>query len=442
MSWRRKWIAVGVVVGLVGVGVGIYFAWGAKLETEYERRVEALREGGDYLDEPRSWYAQVPANENAAVVLADAAELLEKLQEDDEELREVLAQFTLGGWDSESLVAEDQERLRQHWPKLDGYFAKLEAAGARPVLAWPRPKGEAPLGVIQDVSDLLQIRARIHPEMAPDSVRLLMNLADRWRPAGSLEMRIRFTVRGVALEVLHVGLRDGTLDVSAHREAWDRQLARWDPIPALRDILRHTRMDGVRFFDQLRDGVDPYAEARKEFEEEFGEEFGEEPLFREMFELPWYARWYGRPVLHREALKMLDEAEFALAHATSEASLREALRAEHSKGTGPGERIPWAYARTLEHTAEVRLARIAMAIQVDAKAHGRPRKSLDALPNDPFTGRPFRCERHADRVVLSCSIGVPGEGEWESLRAALHKSWLFEELVVWEVRWAPAGQAD
>jgi hypothetical protein len=435
MSRRWKWIAAGGLVCVVAIG--LYFAWGAKLEADYERRVQALRNRGEHVDEPRSWYAETPTEENAAVVLTEAAELLQKLERDDGELAGLLLQFTFAGWDSARHDAEDYERLGRKWPKLDGYFAKLEVADRRQVFAPPpltTGSDVGPLCGIQDVAELLRVRARVRPETAPYSVRLLLNLADRWRPSGSLDMRLRQTVRGVALKVLHVGLRDGTLDVSAHREAWERQLATWDPVPALRDILRHTGMEQVRFFDQLRDGVDPYAKAR--------EEFGDEALFREALKLPWYARWYGRPVLYREALKSLDKAEFALAHATSETSVRETLRAEHSRGLGLGRRFLWEYERILEHTAEVRLARIAMAIQVDAKAQGRPRESLDALPNDPFTGQPFHYERHADKVVLSCSMGVPSEGEWESLRAALQKRWIFEELLVWEVRWAPVKQGD
>jgi hypothetical protein len=427
------------------VAIGFYFAWGAKLEAEYERRVQALRDGGDHADEPRSWYAEIPAEENAAAVLTEAAELLERLQRDDEELRGVLAEFTFWGYGSEVLDPEGYERLRKEWPKLNGYFALLEAAARRPVFAPPPltvERSAAPFCGTQDVTRFLQLRAHMQPETAPESVRILLSLAARWRPGGGFEMRWRSTVRGMALEALHGGLREGTLEAAGHREAWERQLAAWDAIATLRERLQHTRREQIRFFQKLREGTDPFAEGRKEIENN--------PILRVLYELPWYARWYGRPVLHREGLKLLDEAKFAIGHATSERALREALRAEHSKGGGLGKHFFRAYARVLEHLTEVRLARIAMALQVDAQALGGPRESLDAhapvlgraLLEDPFTGEPFLYERHDEKVVLRCSVGVPGEGEWESLRSRLLEGWLFNELLTWEVRWAPAKQGD
>ena len=109
-----------------------------------------------------------------------------------------------------------------------------------------------------------------------------------------------------------------------------------------------------------------------------------------------------------------------------------------------------AYADALEHLAVLRLARIAMVVQEDAEGVGEPRQNLDeyaeasgeAVLQDPFTGKPFLYERHDDRVVLSRSVGVPGEGEWESSRSALFEGCLFEKLLVWEVRRAAVKQGD
>ena len=41
MSRRRKWIALGVLVGLIGIGVAVYFPWGATPQSESERPVTA-----------------------------------------------------------------------------------------------------------------------------------------------------------------------------------------------------------------------------------------------------------------------------------------------------------------------------------------------------------------------------------------------------------------
>ena len=377
MSRRWKWV-VGAPLGLVGVGIGIYFAWGAKLEAEYERRVQALRDRGDY-------------------------------------------------------------------------FAQLEKARGKAVFASP-PLEPGPDALtwrgVQDVCELQKLRARVQPETAPDVVTFLLGLADNLRPDGEAEMGVRSSVRCEALEVLRAGLHDGTIDVSARQQAWDGQLASVEPVETLREILRFGRMEGIRNVEQLRRGEDPWAEVRP-----LWRELEREPELDEMLpELPapWRASWYARPIVLRDALESLDEAAFGIEHATSEESLRETLAKEHSSGTGLGQRDFGPYVRTLEELAVLRLARIAMVVQKDARVHGGPRDRLDeyaaafggTLPRDPFTGTPFLYERHADRVVLSCAVAVPGEGEWESLRSALFERLFHEELLVWEVRWAPAKQND
>jgi hypothetical protein len=418
MSRGPRWIALGVLLGLVGVAIAIYFAWGAKLEAEYERRVQALRERGEYIDKPRSWSARVPADENAAVPLTEGAEVLARLQEEDEGLEGLLAVFTLWGWDSEYHDPEDYERLRRAWSKLDAYFAKVEDAGTRTVFAPPpiEPSLEvAPWSGIQEVT---------------------------WRADDSVQVAVTSTVRCRGLEILRIGLEDGSLDARVLRERWDRQLAAVEPVAAMREVLRHRRMEQIRYTDMLRRGEDPWAEIREVWPDL--EKTGVLP------ERPWYASWYGRPILHQRALDVLDEAAFAIQHATSEASLRALLAEEHSSGTELGTHDFGVYARTLEHLAVLRLARITMVLQEDAKVYGGPRKTLSeyaaafggALPHDPFTGKPFRYERDEDRVVLSCSVAVPGEGEWESLRSALFERLFFEELLVWDVRWAPAKKGD
>ena len=126
---------------MLGLATGIYFVWGATLEAEYDRRVEALRDQGDYVETPQSPSAETPATENAVYVLAEAGKLLANLQRDDEELAGALAVFTKGVWGSELLVPEDYERLRREWPKLDGYFAQLNKAMEKPVFA-PQRLGE------------------------------------------------------------------------------------------------------------------------------------------------------------------------------------------------------------------------------------------------------------------------------------------------------------
>ena len=84
MSKRWKRVVVGAFVVLVGIG--IYFAWGASLEVEYERRVQALRDRGDFIEEPRSWSERVAPEDNAAVVFADAVDLLARLQSEEGKL--------------------------------------------------------------------------------------------------------------------------------------------------------------------------------------------------------------------------------------------------------------------------------------------------------------------------------------------------------------------
>ena len=91
-----------------------------------------------------------------------------------------------------------------------------------------------------------------------------------------------------------------------------------------------------------------------------------------------------------------------------------------------------------------------MAVQTDAKSRGEARERMEELGaevggdllRDPFTGEPFRYERHNDHATLSCSLAVPWEGERESLRSAMFERLLFEELLVWEVRWAPVKKRD
>jgi len=452
MSKRRKWLLVGMFLGLVGVGT--YFAWGARLEAEYERRVEALRDSGAYVDPPRSFHAQVPTADNAAVVLTEAAELLAQVHETDPELASLLADFTLIGpeCDGNSFPDDMHVELRRLWPKLDSYFAKLDEAMERPTFAPPPLPGpgmelteSASWCGVQDIVDMLELKVREQPDSASDAITFLLQLADKWKPDGAMESGVRFTVRSKALGILQLGLRDGTLDVRARRQAWDARLVRVEPMAALKHILRFERMERIRSIEHLRRGEDELAELREEWRKNH-EDWG----IPDIPDMPWFASWYGRPVLHRHALENLDEAAFAIERATSEESLRETLTEEVSAGTelrisGLGQ-----YVRTLEHLAVLRLARIAMAIQEDTKRRGGPRETLDGyaalfggtLPRDPFTGKPFQYERHDDKVVLSCAVAAPAEGEWEPLRSALFKRLIFEELLSWEVRWEPANTGD
>jgi hypothetical protein len=442
MSRRRRWVALGGALGVLAVATGIYFAWGARRESEYTRRVQELRDQGEYFDEPTPRSAQIPTGENAAVVFGEADRVLAKLKRVDARLDDVLLKFELHGWGSDFLTDEDYETLREVWPKLRHYFSLVESVRPEAVIAPPaRERGQEPWWVwcgIDDVLDLVRLRAQVEPETARDAVSFLLDLADRWQPGGPTEIWVSFTIRCTGLRILQEGMRENTIDLASCRTRWDRQLSEVDVITGLRARLRDSRMGLVRYYESLRRGEDPYAEVREAYEE------ADVPLV--LPERPWYAAWYGRPVLHTVALEELGAADRAVAHATDERALRDAL--EEASGE-PGSLWDGAYPQyvwALEQMAVLRLARIAMVAHgVSGREHGpaTPSDCADAwggpLPPDPFTGEPFRFERHDDRLVLSSAVG-PEPWEWDlskavwEPRSGVRAALFFEELLVWEVR--------
>jgi hypothetical protein len=80
MSRRRKWIALGVLVGLIGIGTAVYFPWGATPESEYERLVPVPSERADGL------LARLNADPLKKKIVEEGLDLLEDYFKADAEL--------------------------------------------------------------------------------------------------------------------------------------------------------------------------------------------------------------------------------------------------------------------------------------------------------------------------------------------------------------------
>ena len=102
--------------------------------------------------------------------------------------------------------------------------------------------------------------------------------------------------------------------------------------------------------------------------------------------------------------------------------------------------MPQLYSLMLERVATLRLARLAMMIQEEAKVHGGASASLEdyarvwggPIPRDPYTGKGFSYERHDGVVRL-------GSEPWLALTEHPQSRL---ELLFWEVRWAPVKDGD
>ncbi|MEE8106220.1 MAG: hypothetical protein V3T86_11860 [Planctomycetota bacterium] len=422
-------VAFGTALIVVAIAFGGYRWWGASMEARYERYVQALRDSGEFVDEPPA-REEIPPDQNAAGPLGKAAKLFARLVEDTE-FGYLLAECMLGVDYFQDFW--DREQLEKVWPRLNDYFALLEAADQKPVFL-PRPVVESlddnPIGEVQDVCDLLQFRAWFRPESTVPTILYLFRLSDKWIPTAYIERLIRISVRIRALEILHRALRTGNVDTDALRAHWDVTPVADAVVSDLREILRGERSDFIRGCEKFRAGDDPFRE------------------FREIhYRLPKPLTWHDRPYRHRAWLEPLEKLANGIRCATSEDALRRTLadgrlRARiHPSGL---HRMRFA----LGHLASLRLAQIAVAIRSDAAREGRARDHLEdyapslsgRIPSNPFTGQPFSYERHHDMAVLSCPL-VPEGARHRSLREYLERNF-DSELLRWEIRWAPAKAKD
>ncbi len=428
-AMSHRVVAIGTALFVVAIAFGGYRWWGASLEARYERYVQALRDSGEFVDEPPT-RQEIPPDQNAAGPIGKAAKLFARLEEDTE-VGSLLAECMLGVDYFQD--GGDREQLEEVWPRLNDYFALLEAADQKPVFL-PRPVNapgdDDPIGEVQDICELLQFGAWLRPESTVPSILYLFRLSDKWIPTKWIERLIRISVRRTALEILHRALRTGNVDTDALRAHWDVAPVADAVVSELREILSGERSEFIRGCEKFRAGDDPFRE------------------FREIYyRLPKPLTWHDRPYRHRAWLEHLEEHANGIRCATSVDALRRTL-ADARQRARIHETGLYRMRFALGHLASLRLAQIAVAIRSDAARTGLARDHLDdyapslggRIPLNPFTGQSFSYERRHDRAVLSCLL-VPEGTRHRSLREYLERNF-DSEVLRWEIRWAPAKAED
>jgi hypothetical protein len=380
---RLRWLVLGIAAG-----VGAYVLAGALLSSRFDGRVAAFRASEAYADlERRS--EDVPADENAVSLFAEAAALLELVPEEHATFANARA------WDPDEAppgaeIAHDalerhRVERRAALPSLEPFVAALAAALERPAVQQPL-NGHTTLWF---ATAMLPFRARLLPERAAESGDLLLKLGTKWRARDVTDPLGRHRVVQESLRIVREVLARDPAQAACYFRAWRALLAEEEPLALLRFQCAIGIRSIVEVAEQVRRGVDPFARTRETLRElaESGADIKRREGF---FQTPWTFRWYARPVFYWSMTAAIDASTSAIEAARTEAGLRDLLQR-------PGlDRVTAIVGvRMLEEIALVRLALSAMAAAA--------REPLPDLEN-PFTGRPLAVRETDAAIVIEAVL--------------------------------------
>jgi len=406
--WRRFAKYVAIVAGLVvALMLAVQLTLGG-YESEFEARLDAIRQAGEPLRFADLASPPIPDEENAAILFAEAAAWLDG--------RDDWCPCMLDFESSIPRTEEEQRRCDAYLESLEPYYALLQRVPTRPGWSVPHAGGDGPssgpqASWIGSAAEYLRHRVELDPhvegrtERAAEAAILLLDLCDRWQIPMSIGYLIDLNIRSSAGWMLRgIQARPG-FDARLYRRLMDARLAAAEPTvgPPAR-ILREERLDGLSTVRRWLAGEKVDFHSKK-----------------------WNRRlrhtWIGRPFVYRDAVRYLDviDAAIPLCDKTPEESVgivaelkgkisRTAVLTRHMQ-----EFLPRMFAWHTRTAASIRLTRVVMALLEYRQQHGawpETLQALGALPLDPYTGQPFVYERRgAGARIHAARLGA----DWEAL---------------------------
>ena len=368
------WIYIGLALAAAA-----YAVVGAIFSSRYDEKVAAFRASEVYAELERR-REDVPAEENAAPLLAAASEILVRFPDE-------YAMFK-DRWGPQGLdEAEGTKALRT----MEPFFVAVASALERPVVQYPVGRSAAS-DARNDVKSTLPFRAELLPERAAESADALLRLATRWRARSYKELLEREWTVLQALKIVRDILARDPEEARSHGNAWQAALAAEDPLSEGAVVLR---LDLPRVRRCGRAG-----QARRGSASRRGGSWGSTGTGRETWELPGSSSrasrcaWDRRPQFYGEVISACDRWTEAIDAARTEEGVRALL--------GQPEVSPFLReyaAEALAQLAVLRLARTALAV-----AAGQAVPEL----RDPLTGKPLAVRRGERATVITAT--PPEEG--------------------------------
>lgn len=421
MLRRLRWVAL-VTLALIGA----YALAGSVLSSRFDGRMAAFRASEAFADLERR-AADIPPDENAVPLFADAAAALDQVPEEhamyalawaydpDNFERICIPPPSEDGEKPFDGYEREREEMRSALPSLDPFVAALAAALERTAVQFPTAWSEAE-DIRRFATNMLPFRARLLPDRAAESGDLLLRLGTKWRIRDASDPLNRHEVVREALGVVRHVLSTDARRAAPYASTWREMLAAEDPLALFRFQCANSLRSLAEVTGKIRRGVDPNEGVRESLQK-VREKLGDVPAEIEpkltrletVFETPWTCRWYARPILYWSSIAAMDAWTSAIESARTEAGLRKLLRT-------PGlDRITGIVGvRMLEAIAFQRLAETALAASA-----GDPLPELE----NPFTGRPLLIRRAVGAVVIEAELPEAFRDRVES-----------PGLLTWEVR--------
>lgn len=394
--WWVRWIVLPLAVLLAA-----HAGWVLALKWQFDGRIEELRASGapvllSDLRRPR-----IPDEDNAAALWEEAhrwyqANLLPKPEK-------------LDGWVGDEWFEEEREEIAAWLARGDPYVDLLARAAARPDM-WQDLNWEAGADMVmtaipqmQESVTFLEYRVRFAESATPAAlreIRVILDLAPKLERPLVICMLVRWTVEGVAAEALERLAAKPGFDASAARALLDPRLSATGHADHLREALAGERAVGLSLSRRWIGGESPFPFIQRT-QVDVGEPIRERDLT--LLNLV-YGSWLARPHAYRDALRLLDlmERAIALVDLPPRDALPRAqsLRDEYFRGppnvyshllaTPP----MLAFHQRLKHQAKMRIARVGLALLELRQTTGAWPETLDAVVplvgeewvEDPFTG--------------------------------------------------------
>jgi hypothetical protein len=427
-SWRRRVAIAGSCLGAAVLVVLLaYTVWRLSMAHKFSERLARITSRGEPVCPGDLSDGSRQETTHGAEMLLRAIDLHEQVYEeseneefhDAERRKERVTERPIDEWGDEDWDAvADYVRFRK------GYCRAVEAALSES--CWIEHDWEK--GPLVDLPEIfptiiaateLRLRALVACKMrhewgqAISDALLILRLADVQARFSGVSAGHRFRMQRAAVEIVRAAVRAQGFDIKQARERLERELLRADDPQFLSDALWGERVMGLWMLNKWL----------------AGERFDPSGLDREAPFEGW--SWLARPLIHTDGVTFLDMMEEASALSASSWAacghrLEEMAEEASSRGspylvTGLLCNVPITVVRMgKQASAELRLARIALAILDYEKAHGTLPPELDilspllggeAIPMDPVSGKPFRYRRLGEGAQLSVVPTWLGEDE-------------------------------
>ncbi|MEE8106749.1 MAG: hypothetical protein V3T86_14550 [Planctomycetota bacterium] len=422
--WTRKWRLLALFVALSIAG---WLIWTETLRAEFEDRLQALRDAGHPVNVADLDDAPIPDEENAAVLYAEAAEMIGRRPDAIEDP------------DPEYLEPEDYKEAADWLESKSHVVALLHEAAERPSWAFDvgwaddnRDRWRTLLGLGWAANDLLMNYAekKAREGDAHEALRCvetIFRFADHLPPAcTSLYIR-RVSTYSYAMGTLQRISVAPSFDPDPAEERLAPFLASAVAIEPFVGAVRGDLAHALRMSRDWIEGGSPIPAIR---EISLADVMGDEPKepTNAQKTVEWLlSSWVLRPFAIQDGIYLIEDYEKAarLLGSASLADLENTAKPDRGLpyvfSTVAGVPLAYYAEQMRDLRAHVAVTRAGLDALIHRKKHGSFPDDLTGSPLDPFTGKPLLYERREDGTArIEAARPLPYEGasievveEWE-----------------------------